>query len=166
MMGCGKTTVAQALAGELGWQAVDTDKELERKFGLISRIFAERGEMYFRALETSFAESLSSMDDKTVLSVGGGFVLCSENVAHLSRMGKIVYLRARKETLYKRLEGDKDRPLLQGEGLSQKLDTLLSQREGIYEKVSDFAVDVDEKTPAEIASEILRVCLERGYITK
>ncbi len=157
MMGCGKTTVAVALAEKLGWQAVDTDAWIERNFGAIDRIFEEYGEAYFRDLERLGAVALKGLERETVVSVGGGFVLQRDNVECLSKIGKIVYLRASKETLTERLKGDLARPLLKGVDLSARIDEILSQRSGLYESVCDCVVDVDEKTPAEIADEILAV---------
>ena len=83
-------------------------------------------------------------------------VLRAENVELLKQYGKIFFLREKKQTLLTRLQGDKERPLLQGEeSLEDKIDRLLSTREAIYVKVADYIVDVDEKSPDKIADEIL-----------
>jgi shikimate kinase len=90
-----------------------------------------------------------------VISVGGGLVLRAENVALLRQNGKIIYLRAKQETLEKRLADDDTRPLLQtGETLSDRIKRLLDERTPIYEDVADYIVDVDGKTPQVIAAEI------------
>ena len=162
MMGCGKTTVGKLLAERLGWFSVDTDEWIERNFGPIDRIFEEYGEPYFRDLESLGAVAIKGLESETVVSVGGGFVLQKENVECLSRIGKIVYLRASKETLARRLSGGESRPLLKGGNLAAKVEELLIQRSGVYESVCDYAVDVDEKTPAEIADEILEILKNNG----
>ena len=154
MMGCGKTTVARALSDRLGWEWVDTDEWIVRRYGQISEIFAQKGEAYFRDLETEAVRALPS-GVPAVVSVGGGLVLKAENVRLLKAQGKIVYLQAEKETLQRRLEGDTTRPLLAGEMLSARLDELLSARSAVYETVADTVVCVDGKTPAEIADEIV-----------
>ncbi len=156
MMGCGKTTVGAALAARLGWDFVDTDRMIEEKHGKISDIFAQKGEGYFRALETETAAFLAKNGADRVVSVGGGMVLNSENVSLLKQGGKIIYLQASKETLLGRLLGDTSRPLLAGKDLSARLDELLAARSSAYEKASDFTVWVDEKTPACIADEIIK----------
>ena len=155
MMGCGKTTVAALLGEKLRWETVDTDAWLEEEHGSIARIFAEHGEAYFRNLERQTAKRIATLD-RRIVSVGGGFVLQEENVALLKANGTFVYLRAKKETLEKRLTKDDSRPLLQGGNLSARLESLLSERSAIYESVADCIVDVDEKSPAEIADEIIR----------
>lgn len=155
MMGAGKTTVGIALATLLGWQWRDTDAVIEEKYGKISDIFATLGEPRFREMETEIVRELCPQEDM-IISVGGGLVLKEENVALLKENGKIVYLRARKETLLSRLRSDTSRPLLQGEeSLEEKIERLLRTRASVYESVADLIVDVDKKTPQEIAAEIV-----------
>ena len=155
MMGAGKTTVGIKIAEKLGWRWYDTDEVIAQQYGKISDIFEDKGEEYFRGLETQTVKSLSAETD-LVISVGGGLVLRAENVELLKQNGKIFFLRAKKQTLLARLQGNKERPLLQGEeSLEDKIDRLLSTREAIYEKAADYVVDVDEKSPDKIADEIL-----------
>lgn len=156
MMGAGKTTVAKALAKLTGRKVYDTDEQIVQKHGNISEIFARFGEGYFRDLETQTVKELSTAE-KAIISVGGGLVLRQENVEILKKTGKIVYLRASLDTLTKRLQGDTARPLLQGEeeSLQDKLTRLLNARGAVYEKAADLTLDVDGKTPEEIAQELL-----------
>ena len=52
-MGSGKTTVGRRLAAALDMQFVDMDLYIEKKTGMtVKEIFAEYGELHFRALET------------------------------------------------------------------------------------------------------------------
>ena len=155
MMGAGKTTVGIKIAEKLGRRWYDTDEVITQQYGKISDIFEEKGEEYFRGLETQTVKLLCA-ETKLVISVGGGLALRAENVELLKQNGKIFFLRAKKQTLLARLQGDKERPLLQGEeSLEDKIDRLLSTREAIYAKVADYIVDVDEKSPDKIADEIL-----------
>lgn len=160
MMGAGKTTVGIKIAGKLGRRWYDTDEVITQKYGKITDIFAKNGEAYFRALETQTVKELAK-NDNLILSVGGGLVLKQENVDILKQNGQIVYLRAAKQTLIHRLQADKDRPLLQGEDLEKKIGDLISTRAPIYEKAADYRVDVDEKTPGEIADEILTIMAKK-----
>ena len=154
MMGSGKTTVSFALAKCLGWERVDTDECIVDRYGKISDIFEKQGEAYFRGLETQISSELAQKD-RLVISTGGGLVLKEENVELLKKNGIIVYLRTSIPTLVKRLLGDEDRPLLKGEAnLEQRLISLLDVREPIYEKVANYVVDTDGKSPEELALEI------------
>ena len=154
MMGSGKTTVSLALSKLLGWERLDTDERIASRYGNITDIFEKQGEGYFRELETQICAELSQKD-RLVISTGGGLVLRKENVELLKKNGVLVYLRAGIPTLIERLSTDKDRPLLKGEDLKKRLTFLLKERAPIYEEVSAFWVDVDDKTPEEIANEIV-----------
>ena len=91
-----------------------------------------------------------------MISVGGGLVLRQENVDILRQNGKMIFLKATMETLVQRLRMDTERPLLQTEeDLKTRLEKLFSERAPIYERVADFTVNVDNKTPEEIGAEIM-----------
>lgn len=155
MMGSGKTTVGKALAARLGREWLDTDAVITEDYGEISDIFANFGEEFFRFLETQLAYELSQKDN-LVISTGGGFFTREKPARFLKENGKIIFLRARVETLKKRLENDESRPLLRdGEPLSQKLSRMIKARYYVYESISDYAVDVDEKSVDEIVGEIV-----------
>ena len=155
MMSSGKTTVGKALAARLSRVWVDTDNEIEDTHGKITEIFEKHGEEYFRFLETQVAYALSQKDE-LVISTGGGFFTREKPAKLLKENGKICFLRAKLETLKSRLEGDETRPLMQGgEPLTRKLNRLINARYPVYEGISDFVVDVDEKSVDEIVDEII-----------
>ena len=156
MMGAGKTTIGVKIAELTGRRWYDTDGIITDRYGKISDIFEYYGESHFRKLETEVVQELSEIDG-LVISTGGGLVLKSENSELLKRNGKIIFLRAKIDTLVERLNVDKSRPLLQNteQNIRVRLTQLLSARAPIYEHVADFIVDVDEKSPQEIAREIL-----------
>lgn len=161
MMGAGKTTIGIKIAELTGRRWYDTDGLIVDKHGKISDIFEYYGEAYFRKLETEIVADLAQKDD-LVISTGGGLVLKKENNALLQEKGKIVFLRAQLETLSKRLKVDGERPLLQtsAENLQDRLARLMKERSPVYEHVADYIVDVDGKTPEEIAKEIIALVKE------
>ena len=157
MMGVGKTTVGVKIAEKTGRRWYDTDGIIVDRHGKISDIFEYYGEEHFRAIETEIVKELSQMND-LVISTGGGLVLKEENDVLLKAGGKIVFLRASEETLLSRLAGDTTRPLLNDrtETLRARLRELLVERTPVYESVADCIVDVDGKTPDEIADEVVK----------
>ena len=161
MMGAGKSTIGVKIAELTGRRWYDTDGVISDRHGKISDIFEYYGEPHFRKLETEVVKELAGQDN-LVISTGGGLVLKSENNAELQKNGKIIFLRASLKTLNKRLVVDGTRPLLQAstESISDRLARLLKERTPIYEHVADYIVDVDDKTPLEIAKEI--VALTQG----
>ena len=92
MPGCGKSTIAQAVAKELGRACVDLDAEIEREAGKsIPEIFAQEGEEAFRAAETRAARQFSR--ENAVLATGGGCVLRAENAQALRANSLVVWLK-------------------------------------------------------------------------
>ena len=154
-MGSGKTTVGKELS-KSGLEFLDTDAYIEECEKMsISDIFAKKGEAYFRQAETKALESLLKKTKPLVLSCGGGMPLREENRVLLKKLGTVVYLRVKPETVIARLHGDTTRPLLQGEDSEKKVHTLMKEREERYTAGADYILDVDQKTPGELVNEIL-----------
>ena len=156
MMGAGKTTVGIKVAELTGRRWYDTDGLIVDKYGKIADIFEYYGEAHFRKLETEIVKDLSKMDG-LIISTGGGLVLKKENNVVLQENGKIIFLRASLDTLSNRLKVNGERPLLQTstESIRDRLEKLMKERTPVYEHVADYIVDVDGKTPEEIAREII-----------
>ncbi len=52
-MGSGKSTRGRQLASSLGWAFIDLDEKIEEMAGMtIPDIFSEKGETYFRRIES------------------------------------------------------------------------------------------------------------------
>jgi len=153
-MGAGKTTVGRALAARLGWATVDCDDLIEARAGkTIAAIFGDEGEAHFRDLEAAVAAGLASYAH-TVITTGGGVVERPENLDHLRRAGRVVYLRARVETLYGRVRGSDHRPLLQVADPLGRMRELLARRAPAYEQ-ADRVVDTDDLSVADVVERIL-----------
>lgn len=159
-MGAGKTRVGGAYAAEAGSPLLDTDQMIEIEAGMsISDIFATQGEPAFRRAETRVLEKLLAETDRSVISVGGGLPLLEQNRVILRQLGTVVFLRVQPETVLARLKGDTTRPLLMGENVEQKVRELLAYRNPLYEAAAHCVIDVDGKTPEEIAAEIASVMI-------
>ncbi|MHB8682643.1 MAG: shikimate kinase [Acidimicrobiales bacterium] len=164
MMGAGKSTVGRLVAERLGWRFVDVDAVVEREAGTtIAELFATRGEDAFRVAEsTALAAVLADDGHDAVVSVGGGAVVAEANRRALRDAGTVVWLRARPETLARRVGDGLDRPLLAGTtDPATRLEALAQARRQHYEAVADVVVDVDELSVEEVAS---RVRAARGAL--
>lgn len=155
-MGCGKTSVGKSLASTLGAAFIDTDVWIEKNYGKVKDIFKNKGEAYFRQLETEAIQSFIDTCDNHVISVGGGLPVTEGNQELLKELGIVVYLSATKKTLIHRLKGDTTRPLLAGEGWEERLDNLLTFRTPIYEAGAHITVSVDYKLISNITEEIIK----------
>ena len=147
-MGSGKTTVGLRLSYALKRAIEDTDKLIEKKEGRsINEIFADDGEQYFRNCETELLKELGTGCKNKIISVGGGTPVKPENRALLKRLGTVIYLRIRPETVFERLRYDETRPLLACPNPLEKICALLEERSAAYEECADYVVDVDELQP-------------------
>ena len=157
-MGCGKSSVGKRLAGSLGMDFIDTDVLIEEKQKrTISDIFAQDGERAFRDMETQcLHDLLGEKRNAYVLSVGGGLPIREENRQLLSKLGKVVFLRVTPDVVYKRLQNDTTRPLLQVEDPMERIRTLMEKRAPVYEACADVIVEVSGKSFEEIIEEIER----------
>lgn len=155
-MGSGKTSVGLRMSYRLRRPVEDTDKLIERREGCsVSDIFREKGEAYFRQLETELLRELGESKAGKIYSVGGGTPVRPENRELLKKLGMVVYLRVRPETVYERLRGDKTRPLLQCEDPLGKIKALMQDRKAAYEETADMILDVDAMTLEQIQSSII-----------
>lgn len=155
-MGAGKSTVGRHLARLLRKTFVDCDRELEEHTGArISIIFELEGETGFRKRERSMLEQLTARDG-IVLATGGGAVLDPDNRALLRNRGFNIYLDAPLELLVERTSRDRKRPLLQTEDRTDRIRTLLAERDPLYREVADMIVASDRRSAKLVAREILR----------
>ena len=155
-MGAGKSLVGRRLAFVLGWPCYDTDEMVSSALGMsIERIFVELGEKRFRDEETAVLEKLDPSGQSIVVT-GGGTVLRPENVRRLQQLGTVVYLTADMAILRERLASGHDRPLLHGENLAQRIETLLREREPLYREAADLIFDTSSLSHDEVAESIRR----------
>ncbi|MFH1714834.1 MAG: shikimate kinase [Elusimicrobiota bacterium] len=155
-MGSGKTAVGKRLAKKLNMKFVDLDKLIVKKEGRsINDIFTESGEKYFREIETAAVIEISAKDN-IVLSTGGGVVLKDENMDVLGKTGKIIYLRALPEIVYKRVKRDKSRPLLKVDDPLAKIKELLEKREKYYKR-NDYEINTTDLTIDEAVDRIIEI---------
>ena len=157
-MGCGKSTNAACLAEMTGAKQVEMDQMIVENEGMaIADIFNEKGEPYFRKLETELIKSFAGVKP-AVISCGGGAVLKEENVRFMKECGKIVLLTAEPETIYERVKDSMERPVLNGNMNVGYIEELMEKRRPKYEAAADVKVATDGKTAEEICGEILEVC--------
>ena len=152
--GCGKSTVGELLADQLGVTFRDTDADVETLTGMtIADLFVERGEDYFRDLESEAVRAAIQSHDG-VLSLGGGAVLRPETQAAL-RGQHVVYLEVDAAEAARRVGLNTARPLLLGNVRGQ-LSSLLQQRRPIYESVATVTVNTVGRAADEVADTLAK----------
>jgi shikimate kinase len=158
--GSGKTQVGRTLAAALQWTFVDTDELIEKRTGCtIRQIFDRQGEPAFRAAEIQVVAEVAAGDEQ-VIACGGGVVLNPDNVRALRAAGKVVWLRARPEELFRRTQADaataERRPNLTASGGLQEVRRVLAARTPLYTKAADVVVDTDGVAVEEAAATVRR----------
>jgi shikimate kinase len=156
--GSGKTTVARALAGRLGWNWVDADTVIEQAAGQsIREIFAAEGEPGFRRREREALAGLLA-GDRQVLAAGGGAVLNADTRRQMQAAGPVVWLQASVPVLAARIAADPStaarRPNLAGGG-TEEIARLLAEREPLYRECAAHTVETDGLSVAEIVEQIV-----------
>ncbi len=155
-MGTGKSTVAKALQKFLPIERVDLDEAIERVETItINEIFAKKGEDYFRNAESTLLGIISKQNNQ-IVSCGGGVVLRQENIDIMKENGTIVLLSASAKTVWNRVANDTYRPLLKGKNGPKDIEEMINNREEMYKKAADITVCVDDVTPDQVASDIVK----------
>jgi shikimate kinase len=120
-MGAGKSTLARALGGRLGWRVEDVDALIEsRERATISEIFAARGESYFRAAERETVRHLLP-PRHVVVATGGGTYADPENRRLINADGVAIWLDLPFERALDRVPADGRRPLAADRGQFEAL---------------------------------------------
>ena len=146
MPASGKSTVGKLVADQLGRELIDTDRLIVEREGHIPTIFREKGETYFRDLETAVIKEVSAYSGK-VISLGGGAVMRPENVEALQHNGAIFFIDRSPEYLIP----TGDRPLADKK---EKILRLYKKRIDTYMSTADFIIDGD-CDPEDVADSVI-----------
>ena len=154
MMGVGKTTIGKRLAKKLNYAFVDIDKIIEKQEGeSISSIFKNKGENYFRKIETQ--QTIKELKkDNSVISLGGGAFLNS-SIRQCSKKNSVSFwLDVPIETLLKRLKKSKNRPVLGKEKTDASIKKIYFIRKKFY-NMADHRIKCKKLTLKQIIEKIL-----------
>ncbi len=151
-MGCGKSHTGRLLAKKTGMKLIDLDEYIVKKAGMtIPQIFEKHGEPYFRDLE---ADCVKELGEGYIVATGGGAFQRKETADFANEKGVSFFIDTDFETCYKRIKGDKNRPLVM-KNTKEQLGELFNKRRAVYAANSMHTVDGSGKDSA-IAEEIMK----------
>ncbi|MEZ4854062.1 shikimate kinase [Flavobacterium sp.] len=158
-MASGKTTIGKQLSKIVSIPFYDLDAIIEaQEQKSIATIFKEKGEIYFRKIESEIANSFVKNTTNFILAFGGGTPCYANNYLLLQEEDVVsIYLNATVNTLTTRLEKAKaNRPLLANLSNNELNDYVrkhLFDRSYFYNQ-SKIKIKTDEKPVSEIVAEI------------
>ena len=141
-MGSGKSSVGRALSTDLGLKFVDLDTAITEKVNMdIPQIFSEKGELFFRKLETEVLKQLLGQQTDLVLALGGGTPCYGNNMDIVSsHTDNSFYLKLSISGLVNRLVKEKEqRPLIKDisdEALPEFIGKHLFERSPFYSRAN------------------------------
>lgn len=161
-MGSGKSSVGKMLSGTLHYDFADLDACIESsEEALITDVFKERGEIYFRRKETAVLMEILAKKNNLVLATGGGTPCYGTDMEDLLAQEKVVtiYLKNSLETLTDRLFKErKNRPLIAHLDTEKLLNDYirkhLFERSFYYQKAT-IILDCDDLSVNEIVEKII-----------
>ena len=160
-MGSGKSTVGLALAQKLGVQFIDLDNYIAaQESATIQSIFQLKGELYFRKAEEFYLKEIHAMDNKLVLSIGGGTPCFGNNLDLLKSTNNWVsiYLDTQATTLSFRLFNQRyTRPLISHCSSFEELNDFIKKHlfeRSYYYNQADLKIQTDDKSVEEVVQEI------------
>ena len=152
MMGCGKSTIGQALAKKLNYGFADMDTMIEEKAHMSIPDMFQISESFFREQERACLEEIQSLDHY-VIATGGGVITRDDNCELLSQCGKIIFLERDIDLIWDSCDKE-SRPLMQ-KGKASFV-SLYEQRKERYENLCDYHM-VNDGHVDDLVNDIIRV---------
>ncbi|MCC6573053.1 MAG: type I 3-dehydroquinate dehydratase [Planctomycetes bacterium] len=157
MRGAGKSTLAPALARELGVPAFDLDALIELRQGQpVADIFARKGEPHFRVLEDAELSLLAAREQDGVVATGGGVVENPRLIETMRNSGRVLWLDVPADELRKRVAAGGARPALTGANVATELDAVLARRKPMYQRAAHAVIETGARPASVLAGEIAR----------
>jgi shikimate kinase len=152
-MGSGKTTIGGRLSEALGRPFVDSDEQIEAKFGATGRELAERMgvEWLHKAEASAFIEALDS-GDSTVIAAAASIADRPELVERLESAGVfVVLLEAELDRLTERTETEDHRRRVDWDNISDRL----ARRRTRLARIADVMISTTSVDPASAVAKVL-----------
>ncbi len=153
---CGKSFFGRLLAKELELNFLDIDNLVESLFNqdypekyTCREISSKFGLEFFRQLESRVVDQIHDVKD-SIISLGGGTLLNSENHSKLKKIGKLIYLDAVKEKIKQRIFKRGVPSFLNPNDPENSFEEMYRTRMLHYENASPYHVQLKGKSREQI----------------
>ena len=153
----GKTMVGKLLASRKDLEFVDTDQYIvDKENRSIEEIRNSSGEKYLRNLEKYVLEN--SISQGAIVALGTYIPMHEENIMAIKRNGRVIYLRAKAETILENIKNDTEKVAYKGKDFSIfTIQKELDEMETYYEQIANFIIDIDGKKLNQVFKEALAI---------
>ncbi len=153
MPAAGKSTVGVILAKKMGFAFLDTDVYIQtREEKLLSEIIKNEGVAGFCRIEEQHVLSVS--EKRHVIATGGSVIYGKAGMAHLKKIGTIVYLETSTKILLSRIVNPEQRGVAKKPG--QTIESLFEERHPMYQAHAELVVNCNHsESPVQTADEII-----------
>lgn len=154
--GTGKSAVAQILAIQTEMTVVSLDEQIVKEAKMsIPKIVEQHGWDYFRDIEQQITQKYA-LQKNLIIDCGGGVILRKKNVDALRTHSTLVWLTASAQTIASRISTSTQRPaLVKGKTFLEEIEEVLVERTPLYQRAAHYEVSTQERTPTQIAQEVL-----------
>ena len=155
MMGSGKSSLGSLISKKLNLDFYDTDNVIEKKTGMkISKIFKEKGEIFFRRVEEKISLEILKKDN-IVIALGGGAFLNKKIMEEILKNHLSFWLKWNDKVLIQRIKNSQKRPLAFNLD-DNELTNLIKKRSKIYSKAK-FKINCNSLTKNQIVNKIMNI---------
>lgn len=138
MPGAGKSTIGVVAAKILGYNFLDSDLEIQKRYHSTLSVLLDRyGTEGFNRIEDEVNAALTCQ--RTVIATGGSVIYGRQAMKHLAEIGQIVYIRLPYEEIEDRLGDLHQRGVSIKQGMT--LRDLYEERVPLYEQYADLILD-------------------------
>ena len=156
MMGVGKSTIGSLLAKVLNFKFIDMDRLIEEKEKMtIKKIFANKGEAYFRNIEKKITLN-NIQDNKRVIALGGGAFINPIIRKEVLLKTSSFWLDIKPDTLIKRTNKSNKRPLIDNKNFRGKIYRIYEERKDFY-GLADYKINCNRLNKIQIVNKIVEI---------
>ena len=158
LRGAGKSTLGEALAGELKVPFIELDREIEREAGTgLSEIFLLYGQQGYRRYEQRCLEKILESQARCVIATGGSIVSEAATYDLLRSSCSTVWLKAKPEEHMSRVMEQGDlRPMAGNAQAMADLKRILQSRAALYGQ-ADAVVDTSGRNIKQSLKDLKRI---------